>query len=182
MTTDSSSFDDFLGFTNDQLIRSIEYLFLSAQFETVSTNRPGIAKIIRDLSDDAWHKGVAMITESSRRGVKHSMQRTFGDVVEVHGRLNEVEALAKILDTEKKTLMKANAIHRHHSHATLTEGKAKAYDVGMALFLQDEVIKGKINTVRKLTGHVNDLKKIIKRDGLSRFSMALYLFDQYLQY
>ncbi|CRK88337.1 CLUMA_CG002116, isoform A [Clunio marinus] len=177
---DGSSYNDFVKYSNDMIIRSFEYLFLSAQFGTHLKDRPGFEKILHGLADEAWNKGLDMIKESSKRGVSHTFKVANDERVSAHGDYNEVEALAKAVEIEKKLLVRANDIHRHHSHATLNDEKAKGYDAGIAHYLEEEIIEPKIDAVRNLVGHVNDLKNIFKKDS-SIFPMSLYLFDQHLQ-
>ena len=180
MILDRAQYSEFDKHANDYLIRSYEYLFLSAQFGTHLKDRPGFEKVLHGLADNAWNKGFEIIKEGSKRGLEHSFKDNTIGTIKAHGNVNEVEALAKAVDIEKKLLIKANEIHRHHSHATLNEDKAKGYDAGIAHFLQEEIIEDKTDTVRSLVGHVNDLKNIFKKDA-SIFPMSLYLFDQYLQ-
>lgn len=175
-----SHYDDFVKYANDQLIRSYEYLFLSAQFGTYLKDRPGFEKILHGLADSAWGKGIEMIKESAKRGVPHTFKSFNDDKVTAHGEVNEMAALAKAVEIEKKLLIRANDIHRHHSHATLNEEKVKGYDAGIAHYMEEEIIEGKTETVRNLVGHVNDLKNLFKKET-SIFPMSLYFFDQYLQ-
>lgn len=177
---DKAQYNDFGKFANDHLIRSYEYLFLSAQFGTHLKDRPGFEKVLHGLSDNAWGKGIEMIKELTKRGAVHSFSNTNEGAIKPHGDLNEVESIAKAVEIEKSLLIRANDIHRHHSHATLNEDKVKGYDAGLAHYLEEEIIEGKIDTVRNLVGHVNDLKNIFKKDT-SIFPMSLYLFDKYLQ-
>jgi len=173
-------YNDFKKFTNDHLIRSFEYLFLSAQFGTHMKDRPGFEKVLHGLADGAWNKGLEMIKESSKRGVAHSFTRANIADVKAHGDMNEVQALAKAVEIEKKLLISANDIHRHHSHASSNDANSKPYDAALAHYLQEEIIEEKTETVRTLVGHVNDLKNIFKREPRS-FPLSLYLFDQFLQ-
>jgi hypothetical protein len=176
-----SRYSDFVEFANEHLVRSYEYLFLSAEFGTYSKDRPGFEKILHGLSDAAWNKGIEMIKETAKRGASHSFKEVSGGkAVKAHGDLSEMQALAKAAEIEKNLLIRANDIHRHHSHATLSEEKAKGYDAGLAHYLEEEIIEGKTETVRNLVGHVNDLKNLFKKDT-KIFSLSLFLFDQQLQ-
>jgi len=177
---DKGQYNDFIKFANDHLIRSYEYLFLSAQFGTHLKDRPGFEKVLHGLSDSAWGKGIEMIKVLSKRGAVHSFTESNEGTIKPHGDLNEVESMAKAVEIEKKLLVRANDIHRHHSHATLNEDKVKGYDAGLAHYLEEEIIGDKIDTVRNLVGHVNDLKNIFRKDT-SIFPMSLYLFDKHLQ-
>lgn len=176
----ASRYDDFVKYANDQLIRSYEYLFLSAQFGTYLKDRPGFEKILHGLADGAWGKGIEMIKEAAKRGVPHTFDTFNDNSVKVHGEVSEVEALAKAVEIEKNLLKRANDIHRHHSHATLVDGKAVSYDAGIAHYIEEEIIEDKTQTVRNLVGHVNDLTKLLKKDT-AIFPMSLFLFDKQLQ-
>lgn len=177
------SYEDFIKYANDQIVRSYEYLFLSAQFGTYLKDRPGFEKILHGLADAAWGKGIEMIQEEAKRGITHSFVSVTPGV-KVDGDVDEIKALAKAVEIEKGFLLEANRIHRHHSHATLDDKKAgdHGYDAGISHYLEEEIIEGKTSTVRNLVGHVNDLKNLLsngEKSGL--FPMSLYLFDQYLQ-
>lgn len=180
MIIDKSELVNFDKYANDYLIRSFEYLFLSAQFGTHLRDRPGFEKVLHGLADGAWNKGFEIIKEVTKRGGNHSFEGNSIGSVKVHGNVNEVQALSKAVEIEKNLLTRANYIHRHHSHATLNEDHAKGYDAGIAHFLEEEIIEDKTETVRKLVGHVNDLKNLF-RNNADLFPMSLYLFDQYLQ-
>lgn len=143
-------------------------------------DRPGFEKILHGLADNAWNKGIEMIKESAKRGVPHSFKEANDKQVKAHGDVDEVQAFAKAVEIEKKLLIRANNIHRSHSHASPDAEHAKKYDAGLAHYLSEEIIEGKVEAVRNLVGHVNDLKNIFKTDS-SIFAMSLYLFDKSLQ-
>jgi ferritin heavy chain len=190
MITDCSSlilekkhYNDFVEFTNENLVKSFEYLFLSAQFGTFSKDRPGFEKILHGLSDAAWGKGIDMIKESAKRGVVHNFKDFTPKSASANiDDLSEVQAFAKAAEIEKSLLEKAIKVHRRHSHASTSDdlGKEHGYDAGISHFVEEEIIEGKTQTVRNLVGHVNDLKNLFK-NGKDNFPLSLYLFDQYLQ-
>lgn len=175
-----SHYNKFVKYTNDHLIRSYEYLFLSAQFGTYLKDRPGFEKVLHGLADSAWGKGIEMIKESAKRGVAHDFTLVDKENIKAPQEMNEVNAFAKAFEIEKVMLKSANDVHRHHSHAANDGDKAKNYDAGLAHYLEEEIIEGKTESVRTLVGHVNDLKNIYKNNQ-ETFPMSLYLFDQYLQ-
>lgn len=181
---DKDQYKDFVSFTNEHLVRSYEYFFLSAQFGTFAKDRPGFAKILHGLADASWNKGLEMIQESAKRGVTHSFEDSTATVepVNVLDDMTEVQALAKAAEIEKNLLIKANDVHRRHSHAStgVEEGRKHGYDAGISHYIEEEIIEGKTDTVRNLVGHVNDLKNLFKKDE-ANFPLSLYLFDQYLQ-
>lgn len=145
-------------------------------------DRPGFEKVLHGLSDNAWGKGIEMIKESAKRGVSHEFNKTNVKDGEstAHGETSEVEAFALAAKIEKGLLEKANEVHRHHSHAAGKDHLLANYDAGIAQFLEEEIIEDKIDTVRTIVGHVNDLKNLFS-DNKDLFPMSLYLFDQHLQ-
>lgn len=171
-------YGDFMKLTNDHLIRSFEYLFLSAQFGTHVKQRPGFEKILHGLADDSWNKGIEMIKELAKRGVAHKFEKYNDETARavVHGDTTELESLALAADIEKNLLQRANQDHLEHSHAA---SKDKNYDAALAHYLEEEIIEAKTGTIRNLVGHVNNLKNIFS-EGNDIYAMSLYLFDQIL--
>lgn len=179
----TSTYDDFIKLANDNLIRSWEYLFVSAQFGTHVKQRPGFEKILHGLADEAWNKGFEMIKEAAKRGITHSFESSSpetGNIKSV-GNLPEIKALSVAVDIERSLLYRANAVHLSHQHAVHDSNKRYGqYDSALAHYLEEEIVEKKTENIRSLVGHVNDLQKLFKNEN-SIYSMSLYLFDQYLQ-
>lgn len=177
------NYKDFIELANDNLIRSWEYLFLSAQFGSHVKQRPGFEKILHGLSDEAWGKGFEMIKEASKRGFAHDFKQISKESknIKSQGDIPELRALAKAADIEKTLLVKANEVHLNHQHAThrYDVNQYGTYDAALAHFLEEELIEKKTENVRTLAGHVNDIKKLYAKGG-DLYSMSLFLFDQYL--
>lgn len=177
---EASRYNDFIKLTNDHLIRSYEYLFMASQFGTYSKDRPGFEKVLHGLSDAAWGKANEMIGETAKRGAVHFFNVTnTGNVVLED--FDEMQVLAKSVEIEKSLLKQANSVHRHHSHATLSDDKSQGYDAGLAHYIEEDIIEGKTETLRNLVGHVNDLKKMWMGENDKTYALSLYLFDQHLQ-
>jgi len=182
-------YDDFNKLTNDFLVNSYRYLFLSAQFGTFQKDRPGFEKVFHGLSDGAWNKGIEMIKEVTKRGSSHDFSsltpntRSAPKIAsKVDGELSESAAMALAAEIEKELLITANDVHRHHSHAVKSDSsKNSKYDAGLAHYLEEEIIEDKSETVRTLVGHVNDLNKLWATGKTEQYPLSLHLFDQYLQ-
>jgi hypothetical protein len=176
-----SKYDEFIKFSNDFLTRSYEYFFLAAQFGTYAKDRPGFKKLLHGLSDSAWNKGIEMIKESAKRGIPHRYALdSETEAIMSSGNVTELVAIAKAAAIEKKLLIKANNIHRHHSHASLDVTHSCGYDAGLAHYIAEEIMEEKTETVRKLTGYANQLKKLFVQDS-KVYPLSLFLFDQHLQ-
>jgi ferritin heavy chain len=178
---EASNYKDFSAFANENLAKSFEYLFLSAQFGTFSKDRPGFKKVFDGLAEKAWNNGIEIIKEAAKRGVSHDFSNGNFEV-KVSENVDELSAMGAAVEIEKNLLKKANDVHRHHSHASTHDAEAmkKGYDAGISHYIEEEVIEGKTETVRNLVGYVNDLMKLWKNNKVN-FPMSLYLFDQYLQ-
>lgn len=174
-------YDDFIKYTNEYLVRSYEYFFLSAQFGTYGKDRPGFQKTLKGLSDNAWNRGVDMIKQLAKRGFVHHFNLN-GDVelITSNSNVTELVALAKAAEIEKGLLTKANDIHRHHSHAAFDTAKSCGYDAGLSHYIDEEIIEEKTETVRNLVGHVNQLKRLFASDEKT-YPLSLFIFDQHLQ-
>lgn len=177
----AEKYNEFIMYANEYLARSYEYFFLAAQFGTYSKDRPGFEKILHGLSDSAWNKGVEMIKEMSKRGFKHHFSVTPETAqITSSANLTELVALAKAAEIEKTLLVKANDIHRHHSHASFDSAKSCGYDAGLSHYIAEEILEEKTETVRTLVGHVNQLKKLFLQDPKT-YALSVFLFDQHLQ-
>lgn len=174
-------YDEFIKYANEYLTRSYEYFFLSAQFGTYAKERPGFEKLLSGLSDSAWNKGIEMIKEISKRGFVHKYALDEETLkIKSSGNVTELVALAQAAEIEKSLLIRANDIHRHHSHASLEASKSCGYDAGLAHYIAEEIMEEKTDTVRDLTGKTNQLKKMFAQDP-KMYPLALFMFDQHLQ-
>jgi len=174
-------YDEFLKYANEYLTRSYEYFFLAAQFGTYTKDRPGFEKLLNGLSDSAWNKGIDMIKQMAKRGIPHKFVLN-KDVENIMSSANvtEMAAMAKAADIEKNLLIKANDIHRHHSHASLTASPSCGYDGSLSHYIAEEIMESKVDTVRQLTGYTNQLKRLFKQDP-KLYPLSVFMFDQTLQ-
>lgn len=174
-----SSVEHLQAYANEQIARSFDYLLLASNFGTYVKNRPGFAKEFKALSDTAWHRAIDLIKHMTKRGGEHNFYKTRRAQATVPQRrileLNEINGMAFALDTEKSLALEAHSLHERYSHAN---HKAR-YDAEVAHYLEEKFIEEQAGTVRKLSGHINDLRKLL--DEAVDTSLSLYLFDDYLQ-
>lgn len=163
------------------MTRSYEYFFLSAQFGTYAKDRPGFEKLLHGLSDNAWNKGIEMIKEITKRGFAHKFELNKDtEGIMSSANVTELVALAKAAEIEKSLLIKANDIHRHHSHASLDSSHSCGYDAGLSHYIAEEILEEKTSTVRTLTGFANQLKRLFVQDP-KLYPLSLFMFDKSLQ-
>lgn len=117
----SSSVQHLQAYANEQLIKSFDYLLLSANFGTYVKNRPGFEKQFRALSDTAWNRAIDLMRHMTKRGGQHDFytRRSTTDSAPQKRilELNEINALALALDTEKTLSTEAHGLHERYSHA-----------------------------------------------------------------
>lgn len=166
-----NNLNDFL---NRQLDISYKYLLLSTQFSSYIKNRPGFQSKFRGLSDRSWEKGIELIKYVTKRGGKVKFNAV-EDLEKATLELNELEAMAVTLDTEKMLFEKARAIHERSSHAH----NSKTYDPEVAHYIEEEHLEDLAGSVRDYAGYANDLKNLYR--GSNDINLDTYLFDQYLQ-
>ncbi|XP_037299614.1 ferritin, lower subunit isoform X1 [Manduca sexta] len=162
------------------LERSYEYLLSSSYFNNYQTNRAGFSKLFRKLSDDAWEKTIDLIKHITMRGdemnfAQRSTQKSV-DRKNYTVELHELESLAKALDTQKELAERAFFIHRE-----ATRNSQHLHDPEVAQYLEEEFIEDHAKTIRNLAGHTTDLKRFVSGDNGQDLSLALYVFDEYLQ-
>lgn len=107
-------------------------MVLATNFGSHVKNRPGFEKQFRALSDNAWNQAIGLIKHVNKRGREH----TFGVVTnETQPKpvfeLNELNALAYALDSEKTLATTAHRLHRAYSHAHIE----KTYDPEVCVYL-----------------------------------------------
>ncbi|XP_053623339.1 ferritin light chain-like isoform X2 [Plodia interpunctella] len=167
-------------YANLHLERSFEYLLSASFFNNYQTNRAGFSKLFKKLSDDTWAKSIDIIKHVTLRGDEMNFaQRSTQKPVERRNftaEVHELESLAKALDTEKELAERAFYIHRE-----ATRNSPHMHDPEIAQYLEEEFIEYQAKNVRDLAGHTSDLKKFITANNGQDLSLALYLFDEYLQ-
>ena len=85
--------------------------------------------------------------------------------------LNEVNSLARALDTEKQLAEEAFRIHSQALHHP-------KQDPAIAHYLEEEFMETHADNIRALAGHTSDLKNLL---GSRDASLSLFLFDEYLK-
>lgn len=160
-----------------QMKKSYEYLLLATHFNSYQMNRPGFQKLYQSLSDRAFDDTIELIKQVTRRGgsVDLSKAHKLGSANPPEVHLNEIESLARALDTEKQ--LTVGAIHVHTS-ATHGSTQNKEHDPEMAHYLQENFLTKQAESVRKLSGYANDLSKLV---SVNEPSLSIFLFDEYLQ-
>lgn len=117
----SSGVQNLQAYANEQLLKSFDYLLLSANFGTYVKNRPGFEKQFRELSNTAWERSINLIKHITKRGGQHDFftrrQVTVSTAQKHVLELNEINALAFALDTEKSLSLEAHSLHERYSHA-----------------------------------------------------------------
>jgi len=174
----SASIQHLQAYANEQLIKSFDYLLLSANFGTYVKNRPGFEKQFRGLSDTAWNHAIDLIKHITKRGGQHDFYKRRSTTIAVPQKqtleLSEINALALALDTEKSLATEAQGLHERYSHAN----HKSRYDAEVAHYLEEKFIEDQATTIRKLSGYTNDLRKLMEESVDS--SLALFMFDEYL--
>ncbi|XP_012257948.1 uncharacterized protein LOC105687127 isoform X2 [Athalia rosae] len=166
---------DLQAYVNAQIETSFEYLLMSSHFGNYEANRDGFKALYRKLSDKSWDDAFDLIKYIAKRGgrMNFNQQPKFkragkeSRVVE----LNELNSLAKALDTQKQL---ADEALRLHSHAL----RHNQQDGAVAHYLEEKFMEPQAEAVRNLAGHVNDLKQLLSDQDSS---VSVFIFDEFLQ-
>nr|AAD50240.1 secreted ferritin G subunit precursor [Calpodes ethlius]AAD50241.1 secreted ferritin G subunit precursor [Calpodes ethlius] len=166
-------------YANLHIERSYQYLLSPAFFDNYNTNRKGFSALFKKLSDHAWSKSIELIQHITKRGdvMDFSRRSTLASTAKnVTLELPELESLAHALDTQKEMAERAFYIHRE-----ATRNSQKTHDPEIAQYLEEEFVEYQAKVIRDLAGHTTDLKKFVVSNKGQDLSLALYLFDEYLQ-
>lgn len=158
-------------FANHQLEVSYKYMLLANQFNAFAKDRPGFYAHYKALSDRSWAAGMNLIKYITKRGgvFKFGRQNVLDD--NDMAEMNEFQAMATILDNEKKLFKVATEIHKASS--------SELYDPEVAHYIEEEYLGDLASSIRKFSGYANDLKNLYVSS--KDISMDNYLYDKYLQ-
>ncbi|KAM7361011.1 ferritin light chain-like [Cochliomyia hominivorax] len=162
-------------YINSQLTKSYEYFLLSTHFNSYQKNRPGFQKLYQSLSDRAFDDTIELIKQLSRRGGKANFNVVHESPAEIRRsplslEVDELHSLAMALDNEKQLANGAVHVHTRSLHSVERDPEMGNYFAGKFLTKQAE-------NVRKLSGYVNDLAKMMNQPDPT---LAVHLFDEYL--
>ncbi|XP_066596485.1 ferritin light chain [Prorops nasuta] len=166
---------DLQAYANANIESSFEYLLMSTHFGNYEANRNGFKGLYRQLSDKAWDDAINVIKFIAKRGGRMNFNQLprFKKAIKESRilELNELNSLAKALDTQKQLAEEALRIHSQAQHHT-------KLDASVAHYMEEQFMEGQAERVRELAGHTIDLKSmLLERDA----SVSVFLFDEYLQ-
>ncbi|XP_053685832.1 soma ferritin-like [Sabethes cyaneus] len=174
---------DLTDITTQLVDQSFDFLFLSAAFKQYDRNRPGFEKLYRNIADRAWSDAIAVMQYQSRRGHLASLNpnyrgsnselRVLSDPVLA----SEHSSLQLAMEYEKQVASMAHAVHKK---ASVAHQRPPQYDPDVAHFLDRQLVKGRSDSVRKLTGYIHMLDGILNVDDATP-DLGLRLFDDYLK-
>lgn len=169
--------------TTQLLDQSFDFLFLSAAFNQHNKDRPGFEKLYRNVADQAWADTMALMKYQSKRGHRAALNADYKQVTSELRLLGdptvaeELSSLKMAMEYEK---LVAEVAHGIHKKSSVAHQHPAQYDPDVAHFFDEQIIKGRSDSVRKFTGYIHLLNGILNDDAHTR-DMGLHLFDQYLK-
>lgn len=167
---------DLQKYVTTHITRSYEFLMMATHYANYEKNRVGFEKLFHDLSDSMWEDAIDLIKYIGKRGGKMNFQMRKEDVNgenQDNFELYEMQSLAKALDVEKQLAVDAHNIHRE-----ATRNRKEFHDPEISSYLEEKFVHKHADKIRKLSGYTSDLSHLL--DGPDS-SLALFLFDEYLQ-
>ncbi len=158
----------------DHFKDSFKFLLLGSHFNTDELNRMGMHSLLQGYSDKMWENGKSIMKYILQRGGRIGQQFSVRGIdVETTG---EVDALAKALDTMKRSAEGVIATYRHATSKTHRGGNGDdPFDPAIAHFLEENFLESYASDIRSLSGSLNSLAKMARVDKSK--AMALHLFD-----
>lgn len=160
-------------FANYHLEVSYNYMMLASQFNAHPKERPSFSALFQYLSDLAWASAVDVMKYITKRG-GHMQISHINQLVDGMKDLNELQAMATVLDTMKGLFEKAREIHKQCSD----HREPSRYDPHVAHYIQEEYLGNLVASISKFSGIVNGLKNLYVES--KDISMDNHIFDQYL--
>ncbi|XP_053947416.1 soma ferritin [Anastrepha ludens] len=163
-------------YINLNLHKSYQYLLMSTFYNSYQKDRPGFQKLYKEMSDRSFDDAIELIKHVTRRGGQvdfRAISQHPNSIAQSNLKLEEDElhSLGIALDVEKTLTEGANHVHFESTHG-------RPHDPQTAHFVEEKFLERQVDSVRKVSGYVNDLSKIMnQRDP----SLGIYLFDQYLE-
>lgn len=167
---------DLQSYANAHIARSYEYLLMSTHYGNYEKSRAGFEKLFRDFSDSTWEDAINIIKYITKRGGEMDFTNRKDEAAtegESNYELYELQSIAKAIDIQKHL-----AIEAHNIHDTVSRRKKEHHDPEVSSYLEEEFSHKHAKSIRKLSGYATDLSSMLSTPDSS---LALYLFDEYLQ-
>ncbi|XP_067619725.1 ferritin light chain [Eurosta solidaginis] len=163
-------------YINLNLHKSYQYLLMSTFFNSYQKNRPGFHKFYQEMSDRSFDDAIELIKHVTRRGGQvdfRAISEHPNSIAQSNLNLEEDElhSLGIALDIEKSLTEGAAHVHYQSTHG-------KPHDPQTAHYVEEKFLERQADSIRKVSGYVNDLSKIMFHKDPS---LGVYLFDQYLE-
>jgi len=163
---------------SQQLNTSLEYLLIASHFKDWRYSRPGFASYFSKLSDDNWNEAISLLTHMVERGgnLVTDFEVVMPTDLDTNYQLQEIEALSKALDKERKLATKT--LHLAH---LANHGQGVPHDSEFAEFLAKRLHHNSVLRIKHLANYVNLLSDIINGSG-GDSEYAIFKFDsEYLK-
>ncbi|XP_076621896.1 ferritin 2 light chain [Colletes latitarsis] len=166
---------DLQSYVNANIESSFEFLLMSSYFGNFEAQREGFRKLYRKHSDKTWEDAIDLMKYITKRGGRmnfNQLPRFKKSAKESRVlELNELNSLAKALDTQKQLAEEAIRIHgQAHPH--------NKHDASVAHYIEEQFFESQTGHVRDLSGYTNVLKNLLtERDP----SVSIFLFDEILK-
>ncbi|KAL1513340.1 hypothetical protein ABEB36_002761 [Hypothenemus hampei] len=171
-----SAESDLQKLANSLIHRSFDFLLMATHYGNYIKNRPGFEKLFRGLSDDLWEDGIESVKYITSRGGQMNFKNVHESLAADAGSLElyELHSMSKALDIEKSLAKQVFDLHKETANHRVDH-----YDPEIGHHLEEKFMGKQKETIRKLAGHAKDLGNLLNEERDP--SLALYLFDQYLQ-
>ncbi|KZC05564.1 PREDICTED: ferritin heavy polypeptide-like 17 [Dufourea novaeangliae] len=166
---------DLQAYASANIESSFEFLLMSSFFGNYEANRDGFKKLYRKYSDQLWEDSINVIKYITKRGGEMNFNQLPRIQKSVNGsrvlELNELNSLAKALDTQKQLATEALRIHSE----AMPYNK---HDAAVAHYIEEQFLEGHTERVRELAGYTTELKSLSSQHNPA---VSVFLFDEILK-
>lgn len=157
-----------------ELAASLQYMAMSSFFADEVRNRPGFAKYFRKASQEEWEHAQKFVEYLGKRGTQlKSLSVKMPNTFSWQSGMFALRDALKLERTVTDILSNLHFVATEKKDAHLTD------------FLESEFLPEQIESMRELSGYMNNLKAMTHEGGEDKHkkhdALAEYLFDVQLQ-
>jgi len=174
--------DHFIAALNAHFDKSVNYMLTSKQYDSQYMERPGMAKLLKEASDEEWEEGMDMLKKYMQRG-GNSQKIMAG--ININAKPNVANfqtrsvsyatTLNDLLIDAKARFGSFNSLHKDFTFHKSRNGDRRAHEPDFELgHFMDKKLSKEAENIYKLESYKTTLDKI------SKMGVAISMFDEAL--
>jgi len=174
--------DHFIEALNSHFNKSVNYMLTSKQYDSQYMERPGMAKLLSEASDEEWEQGMEMLKKYMQRG-GNSQKIVAGITINAAPKLDNygsrsvsyATTLTDLLSDANARFSSFNNLHKFLTFHKNSNALSRTHDPDFELgHFMDKKLSKEAETIYKLQSYKTTL------DKMSSMGVAISMFDKAL--